>query len=314
MSLAKVVRGKLAKPLRVLIYGIEGVGKSSFAAGAPDPIFIGAEDGTSELDVARFPEPSGFADALEAAAELTSAPHQYKTLVIDTLDWLEPMVWAHTCAVKRDKFGKPFPDIEAFGYGKGYAAALDYWRQLTAVLERMRAARDMHVVLVAHTWIKPFKNPAGEDFDRFEMKLHARAAGLMREWCDAVLFATHETHTYESGGRTKGISSGARVIHTERCAAFDAKNRYDLPDTLPLDWGSFAEAVAAHRPADPSQLTARIARMLELVPAAHPLHARVQSAMAAAAEDAAELARIANKLSTTVDALITTPSPNPEEE
>jgi len=297
MSLAKVVRGKLKKPVRVLVYGIEGVGKSTFAAGAPSPIFLGAEDGTSELDVARFPEPKTWLDALDAIEELTVGEHDYRTVVIDTLDWLEPMCWAHVCAGRKDKAGKPITEIEGFGYGKGYTAALDAWRQLTAALERMRK-RDINTVLIAHSWIKSFKNPAGEDFDRYEMKLHQKAAGLLREWSDAVLFATHETLTYEANGRVKGISSGARVLYTERCAAWDAKNRYDLPNVLPLDWTAFAEAVEAHQPATPEVLRAHIEALLGH--ADERLVDRVRASVVTAGDNAAELARIHNKLSATV--------------
>jgi hypothetical protein len=298
MKLASVVKGKLQKPIRVLIYGIEGVGKSSFAAGAPEPIFIGAEDGTSELDIARFPEPRGWLEALEAIAELTTGEHDYQTLAIDTLDWLEPMCWAHVCATKRDKFGKPFADIEALGYGKGYTAALDEWRQLLSALERLRNQRGMNIVCIAHSWIKSFKNPVGDDYDRYEMKLHAKAAGIVREWSDAVLFATHETYTHESNGRSKGISTGARVLHTQRTAAWDAKNRHDLPEALPLDWSAFAEAVAAHRPADPAALKAQIADLLKQADA--DVNTRVTQALARVGDNAAELARIANKLAAMV--------------
>lgn len=298
MKLASVVKGRLAKPLRVLMYGVEGVGKSTFAGSAPAPIFVGAEDGTSELDVARFPEPSTWAEALEAIAELTNAEHEYKTLVVDTLDWLEPLCWAHVCATKKDRNGKPFKDIEDIGYGKGYAAALDEWRLFLAALDRLRAKRGVHVVLLAHSWIKGFKNPAGEDYDRYELKLHAKAAGLMREWSDAVLFAQHETYTHERDGRVKGISTGARVVFTQRTAAYDAKNRHDLPEKLPLDWEAFAEAVAAHRPASPAELKAQITELLES--ATDATKQRVNTALARVGDDAAQLARIANKLAAEV--------------
>jgi hypothetical protein len=295
MKLAAAVTGRLVKPMRVLVYGIEGVGKSSFAAAAPSPIFLGAEDGTSELDVARFPEPQSWRDALDAITELTTAPHEYKTLVIDTLDWLEPACWTRVFQGRKDKAGKAYESIEDIGYGKGYNAALDHWRVLLVMLERLRTTRGMHIIPIAHSWVKTFKNPAGEDYDRYEMKLHAKAAGIWREWCDAVLFAAHETYTYESdSGRVKGISNGARVLHTERCAAWDAKNRYDLPPTLPLDWTSFAEAVAAHRPADPAVLRARIDELLATQ--TDDIKARVTAAVEAAAGNAAELARIHNTL------------------
>jgi hypothetical protein len=301
MKLGAVVKGRLVKPTRVLIYGIEGIGKSTFAAEAPDPIFIGAEDGTSELDVARFPEPQSWRDTLDAITELTETDHPYKTLAIDTLDWLEPMCWESVYKGRKDKAGKPYEGIEDFGYGKGYTAALDRWREMLAMLERLRLRRDMGIVLVAHSWVKSFKNPAGDDFDRYEMKLHAKAAGLLREWCDAVVFAAHETHTYETSngsGRYKGVSNGARVLHTQRTAAWDAKNRYDLPEVLPLDWASFAEAVAAHRPASPETLRARIESLLES--ATDEVQTRVRGAVERVKDNAAELARIEDKLAAMV--------------
>lgn len=294
MSLAKVVSGRIAKPVRVLVWGTEGIGKSTFGANAPSPIFLGAEDGTSELDVARFPEPLNWQDACDAVMELINAQHEYKTLVVDTLDWLEPLCWAHVCATRPNTGGKRATSIEDYGYGKGYAAALDEWRRLLSMIERLRTLRSMHVVLLAHGWIKPFKNPDGDDFDRYELKLHPKAGGLLKEWCDAVLFANYETLTHENNGRTKGVSTGARVLHTQRRAAYDAKNRYDLPETLPLDWHAFAEAVAAHRPADPAQLKAKIATLLERAP--EDIRTRVTAALERVGDNAAELARIADKL------------------
>lgn len=295
MRLAAVVRGKQTRPMRVMVFGPDGVGKSTFAANAPKPIFVGAEDGTSQLNVVRFPEPHNWLDVRDAIAELEcDLTHDYETLVIDTLDWLEPLCWKHVCATKRDKFGKPMSDIQAFGYGKGFDAALDEWRVLLADLDRLRAARGMHVVLLAHSWIKTFKNPADDDYDRYEIKLHQKAAGLIKEWTDVYMFAIHETLTHEKDGRVRGISTGARVLHTQRTAAWDAKNRYDLPETLPLDWDAFADAVASHRPADPAKLKARIAELLESV--GDDLRARVNAALSRAQDDAAQLARIANKL------------------
>lgn len=297
-QLAKVTRGKLAKPVRVLLYGVEGVGKSTFAACAPDPIFLGTESGTSELDVARFPEPARWDDALGAVAELTNDPHEYKTLVVDTLDWLEPLCWEKVCQRPDDR-GKTRESIEDFGYGKGYTAALDEWRMLLARLEMLRTKRGMHVVLLAHSWIKPFKNPEGDDFDRYELKLHAKAGGLLKEWCDAVLFARYETLVEkDKNKRVRGISTGARLMHTTRTAAWDAKNRYDLPDTMPLDWGSFRDAVAARRPAEPAAIKSSIEAMLS--GASEELAGKVRAAVELKPEDAVHLARIANKLQATI--------------
>jgi hypothetical protein len=286
--LANVVRGRLEKPMRIVIFGGDGVGKSTFAARAPAPIFVGAEDGTATLDIERMPDIGSWRDITDALAELESGQHGYRTVVLDTLDWAEPMLWDHVCSAG----GKA--SIEDFGYGKGYIAALDEWRRLLAQLDRLRDRRGMHVVLIAHAWIKPFKNPDGDDYDRYEMKLHAKASGLIREWADMVLFANHETLVRDDKGRKKGVSTGARIVHTERRAAWDAKNRYGLPETMPLDWDALVEGVAAHAPESPEELRKRIVTLLD--GAAPRLRPRVEDAVKNAGDDARELARIENKL------------------
>lgn len=255
MTLKDVVKGKIQKPIRCLLYGPEGIGKSTFGAGAPNAIFLGAEEGTSQLDVERFPRPESFAEVMDALRALTTEQHEYKTLVVDTLDWLEPLIWDFIC--KRD--GEQ--NIESYGYGKGYTAALDQWRIFIAGLERVWG-KGMHVVLLAHAWIKSFKNPTGDDFDRYELKLNNKASGLAKEWCDAVLFAQYETYAKkdERTKRIRGVDTGARLIFTERRAAWDAKNRYSLPEQLPLGWSDFFAAVQAGQTADPASLRAEIER------------------------------------------------------
>jgi len=313
MALGKVIKGRLAKPMRLLVYGIEGVGKSTFAAAAPAPIFLGAEDGTSELDVERFPQPQTWLDALEAIAELTTAAHDYQTLVIDTLDWLEPLCWAHVCRESRDDNGRPYQSIEDFGYGRGYVAAHDQWRRLASDLDTLRTKRHMHLVLLAHSAIRTFRNPAGDDFDRYELKLHKAPSGFWREWSDAVLFASHDLNTVKKQGRVRGVMGSQRVLHTERTAAWDAKNRYDLPPRLALDWQEFADAAAAHRPADRRTLLAMIEDQLLALAEDDVRVARARSAVARAVEagDDAEIARIANKLAAIITAADTTQDPQP---
>ena len=256
MTLANVSRGKQERPLRVILYGVEGVGKSTFAARAPSPVFLCAEDGTAQLDVARFPTPRSWADVLEAVRVLTHDEHAFKTLVIDTLDWLEPLCWAHVCQAA----GKS--DIEEFGYAKGYVMALDQWRVLLGRLDLLVRTRKLNVVMVAHAAIRRIDDPQTGPFDRYRMKLHDKAADLLREWVDAILFARHEVMTVERKGRLRGVSSGARVIHTQWTAAYDAKNRFDLPDTLPLDWDEFESAVRAHVPASESKLSEELRELI----------------------------------------------------
>ena len=290
MTLSSITKGRLHKPIRLLLYGVEGVGKSTFGGAAPRPIFLAAEDGTGHLDVERFPAPSSADEAFAAVATLATTDHEFKTFVVDTVDWLEPLLWAGIC--KRDGMA----DIEAYGYGKGYVAALDEWRRFLAAVERLRAAKGMNVIFLAHSWIKPFKNPAGEDYDRWEMKLHPKAGGLLKEWSDVVLFANHEELAVKDKRtkRVRGVSTGARLIYTTRTAAYDAKNRYDLPESMPLDWDTFDAAVGAHRPADPAALAAECARKAKQL--GGDIEAKAADAIAKAGGDAVTLAKINSRL------------------
>lgn len=237
MALSAITRGKRRAPDRILLVGVEGVGKSTFGSEAPAPIFLAAEDGIRQLDVASFPEPQSFEDVLAAVDELTTGEHEFKTLVIDSIDWLEPLIWDSLC--KRNSWD----NIESPGYGKGYAAAVDEWRKLLARLDQLRAKRGMEIVLLAHALISTFQNPAGPDFSRYECSINKKAAALVKQWTDANLFATFEEFTTDpKKGKIKGVASGKRVIHTERCAAWDAKQRWGLPPTLPLSYSDYAEA------------------------------------------------------------------------
>ncbi len=244
MALNRLTRGKRDEALKILLYGVEGIGKSTFAALAERPIFLGAEKGTKHLDVVRFEQPQSWDDVRAAVRVLTAEAHEFRTLVIDTLDWIEPLVWDFVCA----RAGKK--SIGDFDYGKGYSAAFDEWRTLIADLERLNEAKGMELILLAHACVKPCKNPTVEQFDRYQLKLHERAAGLFKEWADCVLFANYQTFakTDERTRAVRGVSTGARMIYTSWNAAFDAKNRCNLPEQLPLDYPDFREACRAYTP------------------------------------------------------------------
>lgn len=295
MTLANVRQGKIAQPPKVLIYGAEGCGKSTFGANAPDPIFLCAEDGTAQLDVARFPEPKGWLDVLDAVDELTTTEHAYRTLVVDSLDWLEPLCWDYI--VRRDKK----TGIEDYGFSKGQKTiAPAEWRVFLSKLERLRNVKNMGVVLIAHQHVKSFKNPEGDDFDRYELAMDAKAGGMFKQWCDAVLFAQFETFaTKDERKRVRGVSSGARIVHTQRTAAFDAKNRYDLPERMPLDWHSFMEGVEAAAPATPERLRLKIHTLLSQV-TDQELTDKVVASVQRFGEDAAQLAKIYDRLAARV--------------
>lgn len=260
-TLADVSSGVQDVAKRLMLSGIEGIGKSTFGANAPSPIFLGVEDGSLHLPVKRTPKISRWVDALHAVDLLVKETHPFKTCVVDTVDHLEPLLWDHICERDDEK------SIESYGFGKGYTAALDEWRRFLRKLEALRA-KDINVLLIAHTHLKAFKNPQGPDFDRYELKLNIKAGGLLKEWCDAVLFAAYETWSVKEDKKDKkgkGVSNGQRSIYTERTAAYDAKNRFGLPPQLPLSWDEFELAVQAGKPQDPTLLIEQINRQAALL-------------------------------------------------
>lgn len=240
--LSTVRRGAPARPPIVVVYGTDGIGKTTFGASAPDPIILPTEDGLDAVPGApRFPLARSFSDVISALSALYSEPHQFRTLVVDSLDWLEPLVWAET-ARRHDK-----PSIEHFGYAKGYVFADRVWRDVLDGLAALRADRGMAIVATAHSESRQFNSPETEPYDRYQIKLHKRATELVREWADVIGFAHYEVFTQTSEGARparRGVGSGRRLLSVEERPAFQAKNRYGLPAELPLSWDAFAAAVA----------------------------------------------------------------------
>lgn len=264
MSFLKQVQsGRRESPFKIVLYGESGVGKSTFAAEAPSPIFLDVEGSTDELDVMRLPEVRSFKEVLAAIDELTNEQHEFRTFVIDTLDWLEALIWSHVCEAEKVK------SIEDIPYGKGFAAALTHWRALLARLDSLREKRRMHIVLLAHSHIRTFRNPAGEDYERYELKLNQKAAGLIKEWPSALLFARVVTLVHvDKNKRARGVGDGTRSVATAPRPAFDAKNRYGLPAEIGLSWGEFEAVEAAARarqPVDGASLIAEIEELMGLV-------------------------------------------------
>jgi len=237
--LQQVRRGRVIAPRRVLLYGVEGIGKSSFGAQAPGAVFLPTETGLDDIDCASMPLVTSWEMAMESLRELYMETHEFKTLVVDSVDWLEALVWQAACEKKG------VSNIEAFGYGKGYIEALEYWRLFIQALSALRDDKGMGVVLLAHSKIEPFRNPEGEDYDRYMPRLHKLASSVLREWCDEVLFASYKTFVKQadSGGgmktaAKKPVGGDLRVLKTTEKPAHMAKNRLDMPDEIPFTKGA----------------------------------------------------------------------------
>lgn len=247
ISLASISRTQRnSAPPRVVIHGAQKIGKTTFAAGAYNPIFIALEDGLSGIDgVSAFNggQPlRTYEEVLEALDALATGEHEFGTVVVDSTDWLEPLIWQYTC--RRNNW----QSIEQPGFGKGYVEANAVWREFLDRLNWLRTERGMAVILIAHSQVKRFEAPDTEAFDRYELKMQKGALGLIVEWADAILFAQEETSVKkEVNGqnvRARGVSTGRRIVNTNAKPAFIAGNRYGLPDVLPLEWNAFAFALS----------------------------------------------------------------------
>ena len=242
MSLiGSITKGREQQPPRIMIYGSEGVGKSTFASLAPNPVFIQTEDGLSEIDTSKFPLARTFEDVVMQLQAVRDEQHEFGTLVIDSLDWLERLVWDRVCA----DYGVKSIEKADGGYGKGYVHALTYWRQIVSILNDIRSKRGMAVVMIAHAAVERFEDPEHVAYDRYTPRLHKKACSLVCEWVDAVLFASRRLRVDSTTGKAApvGADGGERILRTNGSPACIAKNRFGLPTELPLSWAAFVEAL-----------------------------------------------------------------------
>lgn len=228
-------RGIVPTAKKVVIYGPEGIGKTTFAARFPNPVFIDTEGSTKEYDVARFPAPTSWQMLMDEVAEVKKNPQICRTLVIDTADWAESACFAHVISTGQVK------SIEDFGYGRGYARAKEEFGKLLNELTEVVNA-GVNVVVTAHAAMRKFEQPDEMgSYDRWEMKLYTsqktNIAALLKEWADMVLFANYKTFAVKDKNSNKAKAQGGqRVMYTTHHPCWDAKNRYGLPEILPLDY------------------------------------------------------------------------------
>ena len=240
MSKYSVTTGVQPAPVKTVLYGPEGIGKSTFASHFPDPVFIDTEGGTKRLDVARLPQPTSWAMLLDEVAEVRKGNVPCGTLVLDTADWAERLCIQAVCA--RAKVN----GIEDFGYGKGYTYVKEEFGKLLDALEEVLQAGH-NVVVLAHAAITKFEQPdAVGNYDRWSMKTSKQVAPLLREWCDMLLFANYKTVVEKVGDGKNAkskASGGRRVLYTAHHPCWDAKNRFDLPEEVPFDYASIAACI-----------------------------------------------------------------------
>lgn len=227
------------KPANILVYGSEGIGKTTFAASAPKPIFIQTEDGLGLIEADTFGICQSWQDVGQALGAILNDPQGHQTLVIDSADWLQTRIWQDLCA----RYGKK--NIEEFRFGSGYNIARDeYWDKLLLTLDAIRARHHMTIILVAHDSIMNITNPTGDDFCKFVPRLDKRASARITEWADATLYAHRKMKTDRETGKARafGIEPGGdRVLACVGSPAVTAKNRYHMPEELPLSWDAVAQ-------------------------------------------------------------------------
>lgn len=300
-----ITKGKIKQPEMVLIHGVDGVGKSTLAAGAPDPFYIASEKGTSNLNVTRAAVAS-MSEAREAVLHLLNTKHSHGTAVLDTLDHLEALMWDEIC---KEKGVQNIEHVDG-GYGKGYVEANRRWREFYHLLERLRTEKGMHVIIIAHSHIKAFQDPqANAAYDRYILKLNDKAAGIWRELVDTVLFMNYETLTKEEKGqkKAKAFGNGDRILYTERRPAFDAKNRDGLPFSIELPdpkldgkspWQAYMEAKAASNPAEIKAIKADIQNLKGMLAKDDPTLPKIEAYIKEIGDDIDKNIGVRNRLRT----------------
>lgn len=231
-----ITEGIIRRPQKVVIYGPEGIGKSSLAAQFPNPLIIDTEGGTSHMDVRRIDKPQSWEELLAIVKEVSETKGICDSLVLDTADWAEQLIITYLCAKYKQN------SIETFGYGRGYTYMAEEFMKMLRAFDKV-VESGIHVVVTAHAKMRKFEQPDEMGaYDRWEMKLSRQTAPLLKEWCDMLLFCNYRTYVVTGENDTKKGQGGKRVMYTSHHPAWDAKSRIELPDVLPLDYSKIAFA------------------------------------------------------------------------
>ncbi|MDD5936801.1 MAG: ATP-binding protein [Clostridiales bacterium] len=241
-----ITRGKKEQAQKVVVYGPEGIGKTTIASQFPDPVFIDTEGSTANIDVARMDRPTSFTMILQQIKYIKDHPDVCKTLVIDTADWAEQLCISEFCSKKQ------ISGIEDIGYGKGYVYVAEDFGKMLNLLEEVKNL-GINIVITAHAQMRKFEQPDELGaYDRWELKLQKKTAPMLKEWADMVLFANYKTMVVnvDNQGATKGknkAQGGKRVMYTQHHPCWDAKNRHGLPDEVPFEFKSISHCIPVMR-------------------------------------------------------------------
>lgn len=239
INLEELKPKKSTKPPRIVFYAVGGFGKTTFASQAPSPVFIQAEDGQGQLELAGK-QVETYDDILEMISFLAEEEHGFKTVVLDTMDSIEKIIQSEV--VKRtSEAGKQITSIEDIGFGKGYVKANELWNELLQALNFLRDNKGMMIVLLGHTKVKTFTPPDNDAYDRYTFTLqdskNTSTSELILGWADIVLFGNYKIITKSKDGKTKAVGGHDRAIYTEERATHWGKNRYNLPYEIPFVQG-----------------------------------------------------------------------------
>lgn len=235
-----ISQGTIETAKKVVIYGPEGIGKSTLASKFPSPLFLDVEHGTKALNVTRVNGLDTWEALRGALKSLHSSHGNFRTIVIDTADWAERLCITYVCAQSK-KSG-----IEDFGYGKGYVYLKEEFAKLLGDCDAL-IAKGINVVFTAHAAMRKFEQPDEKGaYDRWEMKLTKYNAPMLKEWADMVLFCNYRTYTQRQENGKYKVTGGERTMYTTHNPCWDAKNRYGLADELPMDYTHLAAAVEIH--------------------------------------------------------------------
>lgn len=261
LSLESIKHGVSDAPPRILVYGVQGIGKTTMLSQAPSPVMIQTEDGEGMIDIPRFPLAKSYEDVMEALWVLLTTDHPYLTVGIDSLDWFEPLVWEQVIKDNpvANKSGKIVTAIESYDFQKGYKMAMDYWRDYVDLINRLRNEKGMMVIQIAHSAIQTFDGPETGSYDRYNIKLHTNkkgegASAYLQQHSDCVFFINYKVGiTQDKAGfnntKNRAVGSGSRSIFTQERPAYSAKNRYHLPESIPFDKdGAYWNVLAHHIP------------------------------------------------------------------